>query len=236
MDAIILAAGRGSRLKGVAPPYHKPLMVVDGRPLVLNAVDLAHRKSKNSVVLVLAPENALPVCQLLEEAGDWPRLRVVIQRNSRGPGEAFLTGWAAADRVGKVLLLMGDNTFTIEDLNTVTNKAANSDDRLVVGGRYVDDYSEASRYTRVYGQHHTARFVEGTDVDDNEVDRPFCWCGPLFVNGNQLAHVLRNVDAHEAVPELKLGRYLGYLDADVRFAEVSTRDVGTQEEVTACES
>lgn len=234
MNAIILAAGRGSRLKGVAPPYHKPLVVVDGKPLVLNAVDLAHRKA-DRVVLVLAPENALPVCQLLEDVGDWPNLQVVVQRSSRGPGEAFLTGWNAAEKDGKALIMMGDNTFTIEDLNGVTNKASMHDECMIIGGRYIDDYSEAARYTRVYGEGRNARFVEGTDYDSSAIARPFCWCGPLYVDGESLARVLRNVDAHESVPELKLGRYLGYLDAKVRLVEVSTRDIGTQEAVT-CES
>lgn len=226
MDVIILAAGRGSRLKGIAPPYHKPLMVVDGKPLILGALEVAHRVRTSSTVVVVAPENALPICQLIDDAGaDYSDVRVVVQRNSRGPGAAFIEGWRASDRTETTMLLMGDNTFDNAEVNTVCNKA--SHDRVVVGGRWVLPGDLLTRFTRVHGSGVGARFAEG-DLFENEPPNPFLWCGPLVLNGKALCDVLMGIEKHEAVPELKLGRYLGYLEANVHLVEVSSKDVGTE--------
>ena len=38
MDVVVLAAGKNERLEGVVAPYHKPLIVLNGRPLIKSLV------------------------------------------------------------------------------------------------------------------------------------------------------------------------------------------------------
>jgi GTP:adenosylcobinamide-phosphate guanylyltransferase len=63
VDTVILAAGRGARLNGIAAPFHKPLLIVNGMPLIVQLVRAAHATFRGSdetarVVVVVAPENA----------------------------------------------------------------------------------------------------------------------------------------------------------------------------------
>jgi CTP:molybdopterin cytidylyltransferase MocA len=74
IDIIILAAGRGSRLAGVMPPYMKPLMTVNGESILVKLIKEATAAvfnvtaSDDRVTVVTAPENTMPIAHLLNDA------------------------------------------------------------------------------------------------------------------------------------------------------------------------
>lgn len=243
MDAVILAAGRGSRLKGVAPPYHKPLMVVDGKPLLLQALDLVHgSRWVASTVIVAAPENVQAIAALLDDC-EYPehKVRLVVQRSSLGPGEAFIAGFEATAQRDECIVLMGDNTFPggRDELNTLLNawskKSGAGRDRAAVGVgcSIAREWEEAKRFTRVTQD---LRFRENDEVDEGPWDDGYyrVWCGPLVVPGQKLSDYLTTVREAEGVPELKLGRYLGHIASshDVIVADSTSEDIGTKEALT----
>ena len=64
MDLIILAAGRNERLHGTVPAFMKPLLLVDGQPLIvrlvreaLDAGVLETYDEVGRVIVVAAPQN-----------------------------------------------------------------------------------------------------------------------------------------------------------------------------------
>lgn len=222
MDTVILAAGRSSRLAGVVPPYHKPLMVHEGKPLIVHATQAAADDRWRTIV-VAAPENVRPIVEVLEHNPRVPNLYVIVQTNSGGPGAAFLLGTELVNTV-HTLVLMSDNTGVTRDLVHEVRKGAGGDPRLIVSTKKVP-FKDRARYTRIKD----GKFIEDPDVEGGDV----VWCGPLAVPTKQMRSVLLSVRDHEALPELKLGRYLGYLDLPVREVDGSNvEDIGTVEAIS----
>lgn len=222
MDTVILAAGRSSRLAGVVPPYHKPLMVHNGRPLIVHATQAA-ADDRSRTIVVAAPENVRPIVEVLEHNPRVPNLYVIVQTNSDGPGAAFLLG-SELVKASHTLVLMSDNTGVTKDFVEKFRKAAGTDPRLIVSTKKVP-FKDRARYTRIKG----GRFIEDPDVEGGDT----VWCGPLVVPTTAMREVLLNVKRHETLPELKLGKYLGYLELPVREIDGSgVEDIGTEEAVS----
>ena len=57
-QAVILAAGNGSRLSGSGSPVPKPLLPVGGRPLIAHALGHAHACGCREAVIVIGHEGA----------------------------------------------------------------------------------------------------------------------------------------------------------------------------------
>ena len=53
MEAVILAAGRGQRMEGLARPFYKPLLEVNGMSLVAYAVEYASASGAQRVTVVV---------------------------------------------------------------------------------------------------------------------------------------------------------------------------------------
>jgi hypothetical protein len=142
VDAVILAAGRGSRAIDAAEPFMKPLLVVDGLPLVARAAYQAQVYAER-VVVVAAPQNARQIVEELNRYRIHPL--VVVQSQPRGPGHALLMGlFACRPRDDRVLVMIGS------DLNQTDDVAAVSDARhtipTCVGVRFYNRF-DAERFT-----------------------------------------------------------------------------------------
>ena len=105
---IILAAGANERLKGLVPSFMKPLILVNGRPLIIHAIDHAKNfwnVALRNITIVTAPQN---VGGLVQIAGDIPNY--VVQPQPTGVLDAVCRGLPFVDQEW-TLILMADNTF-----------------------------------------------------------------------------------------------------------------------------
>lgn len=225
IDTIVLAAGRGSRLRGVAAPYHKPFMVVNGRPLILGCVDAALTTTRGKVIVVAAPDNVVPMTALLRDADLLnPRVRIIVQPDPMGPGDAFLLGSELVTET-KTMILLADNVLSNDDVRRLVE----ADDELMVGCATVATPEVAARFTRIRPD---GMIIEQPTVDilrerwDGGSFR--VWVGPLIVPTNPMRRVLLNVGF---TGELKIGRHLSLLGVKPTLVPVSSYDVGMLNEL-----
>lgn len=221
LDTVILAAGRGSRLRGVVPQYFKPLMTVDGQALIVQAIRAARAATWGRVVIVAAPGNVDPMVNLLRDSGDLNEVTdIVIQHTPRGPGHAFLCA-APLVRTERAVVLMADNIFDANDIPSVIdgNKIK---PEVSIGTRRVTDESEAVKLTRVNG----LGTFEGPEINDRQKcnDAYECWVGPLVVTVEPLQADLA-VASLSTGEELKLGPFLGARNCHT-WVRCNTHDVG----------
>lgn len=215
MDTVILAAGRGTRLEGVAAPYLKPLLVVSGRSLITQAVDAARAATEGRIIVVVAPENASPISAVLGDR----EVTMIVQRFPRGPGAALLEGLTVADSE-LVLVLMADNLTS----PSCVRECATT--RQPTVGTQVIPLENAKRFTYLDGY--------GTWVEDGspKEEDTTVWCGPLVLNRKRARATLRS--NRPDVGELKIGAHLSQmLDGDEwHVTATDTIDIGVPEMLT----
>lgn len=224
MDAVILAAGRGSRLSGIAAPFHKPLLVVNGAPLIKTAVDLSAQVSAERCVIVAAPDNASPINHV---APWWARM--VIQREPNGPGLALRLGLEACTSE-EVLVLMGDNILTFADVKNVSDTFGN-----VIGVSMLEA-EEAERFTRARrgGKHGELHWVEKVPVTKEDLwncDRTTCWVGPIKINRQEMLEAIAAWRRDHEGGEVPIGPLFNML-TEVVSVNVTSVDIGTPEALT----
>lgn len=223
VDCIVLAGGKGERLTGIAARYHKPLLVVNGQPLVRNAVTTAQSFPQiRKTFVVVAPENAWPICDVLSDLD----ATVVVQRNPLGPGHALLEA-AALAQAKSVLVLMADNVLTRTDIGLVLDLGAGA-----AGIRSLPPES-AQRFTHWDVDRQCWSEREKTEVafppKPDEDGLVACWVGPLLLSRSLCVSVLNAARAEIISGELLIGRYLSLLGVE-RVTHVDTWDIGTADQ------
>ena len=99
VQAVILAAGGGSRMKSATPKVLHPLC---GRPMIFYALDLAAFVGAKQPVVIVGDEADAVRAQLPKDA------RAIVQHPPRGTGDAVLTAKRAIGSTGDVLVLYAD--------------------------------------------------------------------------------------------------------------------------------
>lgn len=121
MDAVILAAGLGTRLRPYTLHRPKPMLLVQGRPILdwtLAALPpLVHR------VLVVVNYLAEQIEEYLHQQRHFPDWKTVRQENPRGTGDAFrcCKPFLHSERC---LVLNGDDLYGAADLAELTRHPA----------------------------------------------------------------------------------------------------------------
>jgi hypothetical protein len=207
LDAVILAGGKSERLRGIVPPYHKPFLVVNGRSLLVAAVEEAQRAGASRIVVVATGENAMPVWQLVREV---PRVTVVL--DDHGVGNALAVGLNVC-REQRVLVLMSDNVFAKDDVPEVAAYPTAIGVQLMPARL-------AQRYTRLIGD----MWLEGGPSTEHYDDLTV-WCGPLVVSRNRALAVLPGATS--------IGHHLNTICPGATLVPTGTRDIGTPEAAAA---
>lgn len=188
ISAIVLAAGANERLKTIVPPFMKPLILMNGRPLIQHAV--GHALSDwdvKQVVIVAGPDNAKQLVDVLPGRVNY---NWVLQPRPMGVIDALMRAvqTVTSDRV---VILCADNTFAsdiqmprLEDTGSYI--AVRRDIKAV----------DAVRFTRL------SYNADGTVCEDTNGSA--CWVGPLYTYTTRLLNVLKSVPhgARELVSEL----------------------------------
>src|SRR5262245_20814180 len=121
MDAIILAAGLGTRLRPHTLTTPKPLLPVRGRPIL--DWTLAALPESVGRVVVVTHHLAEQVDDYLRRQTHFTDWATVVQAQPRGTGDAFRScrGRVTAERV---LVLNGDDLYGASDLQRLAEKPA----------------------------------------------------------------------------------------------------------------
>lgn len=207
LDAVILAGGKSERLRGIIPPYHKPFLVINGRALIVSAVEEATNVGAERIIVVATGENALPIWQLV---GHLPRVRVML--NAGGPGEAVHAGLELCVN-DRVLVLMSDNVHGEDDVQRVC------DEEYAIGVREYP-VTEAQRFTRIVD----GRWVERPTPYVDDGTPTTVWCGPLVIDRQCGLHAL---DGCEKIGPHLEALFPSHSDAPKRqLVSVKSFDVG----------
>lgn len=181
MGAIILAAGRGERLNGLAAPFMKPTLLVNGQPIIVQQIQNALEVTQ-MITLVLAPENARAMLDLIHHALpklEWDYVQVVVQPFNGGVVDALKRGLMLYNR--DVIVLMGDNVvppMTVRHMwDDFVGEGARPD--LMVCTRRMP-WDDAQRFTyktsETWWEKEQPQGVVYDSKDGTEV-----WVGPLII-------------------------------------------------------
>lgn len=230
-DGIILAAGKNTRLRDVVPAYYKPLVVINGRPLIVTlTVELKQRC--DHVIIVVSPENSAPIADVLRSNGllDDRRVTFIVQPYAAGPGDAVLRALRAS-HADRLLLVLGDNIIPHSDFDTlleVDRERNTNSNAITLSVTHMYGEAEALRFTRVVGD----QFIEGVDggkIPDRDYYR--CWIGPVAIDPREFRRALLALaETLSEGTELKLSPAFNLIpNRDVTTVEGECVDIGTSE-------
>ena len=160
MQAVVLAAGKGTRLQPLTDDNPKALVEVDGTPLIEDVFDNLVALDVEEIIVVVGHMKE----QIIERYDDVYRgvpLTYTHQREQQGLAHALLTAEAHVE--DDFILMLGDNVFRA-NLGDVVNRQRESRADAAFLVEEVS-YEEASRYgvcdTNEYGG--IVEFVEKPD-------------------------------------------------------------------------
>ena len=219
MDTVILAAGANERLRGIVPPYHKPLLVVNGKPIIAALFDAATRQIESTtdrIIVVCSQENVRAINDILRHRGYGSQLRLVIQTDPIGPVEALNLGLELCIS-GRVMMLCGDNVIDDLTWKTISELTSGNTKALVVSVQS-KTIGEVERFTVVKEPdetNHHIHFGEGfREIRQTEcVSYVRVWIGPV---------IFANSSLHRGLVEMGSCRH-PWIFANL-FNEIARRD------------
>src|SRR5579859_5396231 len=113
MDAIILAAGRGTRLQPHTDTVPKPLLPVQGRPILDWIIGALSPIDRLVVVVNYLAEQIEAYLQSQKHIRNWATVRQAIPR---GTGDALMSCKGAIKDTERVMVLNGDDLIGRADL------------------------------------------------------------------------------------------------------------------------
>jgi bifunctional UDP-N-acetylglucosamine pyrophosphorylase/glucosamine-1-phosphate N-acetyltransferase len=158
LNVVILAAGKGTRMKSDLPKVLHPLA---GRPLVWHVVQTAHVLNARRIVVVVG-HGAEQVREALADAG----VQFALQAEQRGTGHAVLQALDALDAALPTLVLYGDVPL-VQAASLRAMLAAAGRDALAVLTAMPADPQGYGRIVRDAAGH-VLRIVEQKDATEAE--------------------------------------------------------------------
>jgi bifunctional UDP-N-acetylglucosamine pyrophosphorylase/glucosamine-1-phosphate N-acetyltransferase len=153
---LIMAAGRGKRMRSRTPKVLHPLC---GRPLVLWPVEAARSARAERVIVVLGPEADEVRAVLPDE------VEVVVQDPPAGTGDAVLAARAQLDSAHDVIVLSGDHPLLDASfITTLAQHHAETGATATVTTRRLDDPQSYGRIVRNGDE--VAQIIETKNPDD----------------------------------------------------------------------
>lgn len=113
MEAIILAGGKGTRLKQIVSDRPKPLADVNGVPFLNFLLQHLENQGCEHFIISTGFKRHMVRCSLGNHFNSIP-ITYVEERTPLGTGGAFVKSCEAVKTDGKILLLNGDTYFAID--------------------------------------------------------------------------------------------------------------------------
>ncbi|NCC21266.1 MAG: bifunctional UDP-N-acetylglucosamine diphosphorylase/glucosamine-1-phosphate N-acetyltransferase GlmU [Alphaproteobacteria bacterium] len=191
LACIILAAGKGSRMKSVKP---KVLHELAGRPMIRWLIERVEALHPEKIVVVVGPD-----MQNLEEAVR--PYTVALQKEQRGTADAAAAAMPLlGDFAGRVLILMGDEPLVPEP---ALRELAATPSPLAVMGIIPDNPTGLGRMILV-DDGHLERIVEEKDASEDEKEIMLCNGGNYCVDSALLRSALPKIGNSNAQGEYYL--------------------------------
>ena len=163
MQAVVLAAGKGTRLRPLTDDKPKVLVEVNGTPLIEDVFDNLIDAGATELIVVVGYKAEQIIDRYGDEYRDVP-ITYTHQREQLGLAHAILQAEPHVD--GDFMLMLGDNVFR-GNLNDVSNRQR--EDRADAAFLVEEvPYEEASRY----GVLDTNEYGEITEVVEKPDDPP----------------------------------------------------------------
>jgi glucose-1-phosphate thymidylyltransferase len=163
MDAVVLAAGEGTRLRPLTEDKPKGLVDVDGKPILSHCFEQLVALGADKLVVVVGYKKEQIIDYYDDRFEDVP-ITYTHQRDQNGLAHALLTAEEHVD--GDFMLMLGDNIFNANLRDVVRRHREDRADAAFL----VEEvpWEEASRY----GVCDTNDYGEITDVIEKPEDPP----------------------------------------------------------------
>lgn len=168
ITAVILAGGRGTRLRSVVQDVPKPMACVNGRPFLEHLVDYWIAQGVSRFVLSVGYKHEI-ICDHFGSAYRGTEIVYAIEHSALGTGGGLLLAAMKIEGTAPLLVLNGDTYFTV-DLAALTAfyNSTNSDVCFSLfstdeKGRYMGlDISDDGRITSLHsGNNDGSRLSNG---------------------------------------------------------------------------
>ncbi|QGX94785.1 sugar nucleotidyltransferase [Haloplanus rallus] len=163
MNAVVLAAGEGTRLRPLTEDKPKGMVEVDGKPILTHCFEQLAELGADELVVVVGYRKQ----DIIEHYGDefeGVPITYAHQREQKGLAHALLTVEEHVD--DDFMLMLGDNIFQANLADVVRRQRENRADAAFLVEEV--DWDEASRY----GVCDTNKYGEITDVVEKPEDPP----------------------------------------------------------------
>jgi len=224
---IILAAGKGTRMKSQRPNGRPKVMhELAGLPMINWLLKSAQSLKPEKIIVVAGPD--MPE---LEKAVK-PHI-TVIQKEQNGTGGAMITALPSLEKFnGDVLILLGDTPLlTTETMQALIDTRAEAG--IAVLGMDLDDPYGYGRL--ILGEDgRLQKIVEEKDASEEERESTLCNTGAFCVDGAQLSRWLKNISNKNAKNEYYITDLpeIAAKDGALSFVGITT----DHEEVQGCNS
>jgi len=200
LAAVILCAGKGTRMKSAQAKVLHPLL---GRPLFSYAVELAQSVGASPIVVVVGHQ-AAEVRAAVAAQGSSAPIRFAIQKEQRGTGHAVLCAQIElTQHRGPVLILYGDvPLLSAQTLHALRAAYARAKAPLALVATHREQPFGYGRLVRKGGR--VARVVEERDCTPAQAKIREVNAGIYLVDSAFLWESLRQVKGHNAQGELYL--------------------------------
>jgi NDP-sugar pyrophosphorylase family protein len=132
MQAVILAAGRGKRMKHLTEATTKPMLKIKGKPILEYKINTLPKKIKE--VIFIVGYHSMHVISHFKRCFAGKKITYVFQSNINGTGGALHL--AKSILKDKFLVMMGDDLYHKKDIAEMLNH------NLAILGYEVDDISQ----------------------------------------------------------------------------------------------
>ncbi|HLN19003.1 MAG TPA: nucleotidyltransferase family protein [Patescibacteria group bacterium] len=116
MQAVILAAGRGTRMKGLTRNIPKPMLKIGGKPILEHKINSLPKKI-NEIILIVGYRGE-QIMSYFKRHFNGRRIIYVYQHNFNGTGGALHL--AKSVLRNRFLVIMGDDLYHKKDLEELT--------------------------------------------------------------------------------------------------------------------
>ena len=154
MKAVLLAAGKGTRMQGLCDDLPKPLLPIAGRPVLAHTIEQLEAAGVTDALLVIGHQAPLVRSALGQRCGG-VRLQYIVQSDPKGTGQA--TALAEEFAAGEPFLMMfGDIATSRHHASGIVRMHAEERPDAVLAVRYFRDpasggavYVDGGRVVRI---------------------------------------------------------------------------------------